>query len=52
MALTDAQFARIAPQLPPPSGHTTLPPRQVLEAWFYVLEHGCTWRRLPARFGN
>ena len=25
---------------------------KVLNAIFYVAEHGCKWRGLPARFGN
>ncbi len=52
MELTDAQYARIAPYLPTPSGHTKLGHRQVLNALLFVAENGCKWRSLPASFGN
>ena len=52
MELTDAQYARIEPLLPTPRGSLTIPPRQVLNALFYVAKEGCTWRGLPAEFGN
>ena len=51
MELTDAQYARIAPLLPKPRGKLTIPERQVLNALFYLAEHGCKWRGLPERFG-
>ena len=51
MELTDAQYERIAPYLPQPSGHTKLPHRQVLNALLYVAEQGCKWRALPESFG-
>ena len=41
MELTDAQYARIAPLLPKPRGKLTIPERQVLNALFYLAEHGC-----------
>ena len=50
--LPDAQYARIAPLLPPPSNHLKIPHRQVFDAWLYVLAQGCTWRGLPGEFGN
>ena len=52
MELTQAQYDRIAPQLPVQRGHVSLSNRQVLNAMLYVAEHGCKWRGVPARFGN
>ena len=52
MQLTDAQFERIAPYLPRPSGHTKVGQRQVLDALLYLAKEGCSWRALPERFGN
>ena len=52
MELTDAQYARIEPLLPTPRGSLQIPPRQVLNALLYVAKEGCTWRGLPAEFGN
>ena len=50
--LTDAQYARVAPLLPPPSNPLKIPHHQVLDAWLYVLAQGCTWRGLPGKVGN
>ena len=50
--LSDAQYVRLQPLLPPPSNHLKIPHRQVLDAWLYVLYQGCTWRGLPREFGN
>ena len=52
MELTEAQYQRIAPYLPVQRGNVRLSNRQLLNAILYVAEHGCKWRRLPARFGN
>ena len=52
MELTQAQYERIAPHLPVQRGNVSLSTQQVLNAILYVAEHGCKWRRLPARFGN
>ena len=52
MELTQAQYERIAPHLPVQRGNVSLSNQQVLNAILYVAEHGCKWRRLPARFGN
>ena len=52
MQLTDAQFERIAPYLPRPSGHTKVGQRQVVDALLYLAKEGCSWRALPERFGN
>ncbi len=52
MTLTDAQYERVAPLLPTPRGKLTIPPRQVLDALFYIAKEGCTWRGLPTEFGH
>ena len=52
MELTDAQYERIAPLLPRPRGSLLIPHRQALNALLYVAKEGCTWRGLPAHFGN
>lgn len=51
---TAAQWALIAPHLPPPCeiGRTrTNDPREVLNAIAYVLREGCRWRAVPHDFG-
>ena len=50
--LSDAQYARLQPLLPPPSNHLKIPHRQVLDAWLNVLYQGCTWRGLRREFGT
>ena len=50
--LSDAQYARLEPLLPPPGNHLKIPHRHVLDAWLYVYYQGCTWRGLPREFGN
>lgn len=51
--LTDAQWALIAPLLPPPC-HTgrkrTIDRRELLNALFYLDKTGCQWRALPHDF--
>ena len=51
--LSDAEWARIEPHLPVPKavGRPRLhPPREILNAIFYVLRSGCAWRLLPHDF--
>ncbi len=51
--LTDAQWALLAPLIPPakPGGrHRTVNIREVLNAIFYLLRSGCQWRMLPREF--
>ncbi len=48
--LTDAQWARLAPLIPParPGGrHRSVDIREVLNAIFYRTKTGCQWRNLP-----
>ncbi len=52
MEITQAQYESIASVLPIQRGNVKLSNLQVLNAILYVVEHGCTWRGLPARFGN
>src|SRR5882757_2688046 len=51
--LTDAQWAQIAPHLPPEPGGgrpRKTDPRDVLDAILYILRTGCQWRYLPIDF--
>ncbi|HEX9412746.1 MAG TPA: transposase, partial [Ktedonobacterales bacterium] len=51
--LSDAEFAYLGPLLPPPRspGRPRVhPPREILNAIFYVLRSGCAWRLLPHEF--
>ena len=51
--LTDAQWARLAPLLPPakPGGHPrTVDLREVVNGILYLLREGCRWRALPHEF--
>jgi putative transposase len=51
--LTAAEWALIAPALPPPAAHgrpRTTDLRAVVEALFYLLATGCQWRALPREF--
>jgi putative transposase len=48
--LTDAQWARLAPLLPPAKGGgrpRTVDLREVMNGILYRLREGCTWRALP-----
>ena len=52
--LTDEQFAKLAPLLPPEKPATGRPNgdhRTVVEGICWVLRTGAPWRDLPARFG-
>lgn len=52
MKITEAQYARIAQCLPVQRGNVSMSNLHVLNAILYVIEHGCTWRELPERFGR
>src|SRR3972149_362579 len=43
MEITEAQYLRIAPSLPRQRGNVRISNRQVLNALWYVAEHGCKW---------
>src|SRR5215217_5264508 len=51
--LSDAEWTRIESHLPVPKAAgrpRTHPPREILNAIFYVLRSGCAWRLLPHDF--
>ena len=51
--LPDAEWALLAPLLPPPSPcgrPREWPARLIADAAFYVLRSGCAWRMLPREF--
>ncbi len=51
--LSDAEWSRLRSYLPTPKAGErprTHSPRDVLDAIFYVLKSGCTWRLLPHDF--
>ncbi len=53
--LTDAQWAVLAPLIPPPKRGgrpRTLDMRQVVNAIFYINRAGCQWRMLPREYPN
>ncbi len=52
MQLRQAQFERVVHCLPIPRRKHTIDNLTVLNAVLYVLENGCKWRALPAKFGN
>lgn len=52
--LSDAQWARLAPLLPPPKrrGRPRADDRQTLNGILYILRTGCRWQDLPRRYGS
>jgi len=53
-AMSDAQWARLAPLLPPRTGHVGKPAhdhRPILNGILWKLRTGAPWRDLPARSG-
>lgn len=51
--LSDAQWALVAPHIPPPKPGgrpRTTDMRRVFEACLYVVKTGCQWRQLPSDF--
>lgn len=52
MELTEAQYERIAPELPKQRGNVRISNLTLLNALLYVAEHGCKWRGLPKHFGD
>jgi transposase len=54
LELTDEQWARISPLLPPQKpviGRPMLDHRQIVGGMLWVAGTGTSWRRLPAEFG-
>jgi len=52
--LTDDQWARVSPLLPPQRPPVGRPPedhRTILAGMLWVVRTGATWRELPATFG-
>lgn len=52
--LTDAQWERLVPLLPPqqlPMGRPYLPHRRIVEAIVWLARTGAPWRDLPREFG-
>lgn len=52
--LTDEQWEKIQPMLPPPA-HTGRPradDRSTINGIFYVLSNRCRWRDIPKRYGS
>ena len=52
MELTQEQYERIADAFPKQRGNVVVSNLDALNGILYVLEHGCKWRALPARFGK
>ena len=53
--LTDAQWEKLQPLLPPQKPRTGRPAkdhRTVLDGILWVLRTGCPWRALPERYGS
>ena len=51
--LTDAQWKRIEPLVPKPKAGgrpASVDRREIINAIFYVVRNGCTWRALPHDF--
>ena len=51
MEITESQFEKIKHVLPRPRGNVKHDPLVLLNGMLYMLENGCKWRALPARFG-
>ena len=51
--LTDEQWERIRPLLPPPArtGRPRADDRKVLNGILYVLRTGCAWKEMPRKYG-
>ncbi len=50
--MSEAEFALIAPLLPPPRrrGRKPTDPQAIINALFYMIRGGCPWRYLPKDF--
>ena len=52
MKLNNNQYQEIADCFPRQRGNVSMDNLSVLNAFLYVAENGCKWRRLPSYFGN
>jgi transposase len=53
--VTELQWVRVAPLLPPPYSGIGRPPldhRTMLEGMLWIVQRGASWRELPERFGK
>lgn len=53
--VTDAQWARLEPLLPPEkpwTGHPNLPHRSIINGILWIKRTGAPWRDIPERYGN
>lgn len=53
-AVSDAQWALVAPHLPPPKrrGRPRADDRRIFEGILWMLREGARWEALPARYGS
>lgn len=51
MELTEEQFENIRPLLPLPRGSLKYDARVAVNGMLHMMDQGCKWRALPARFG-
>jgi transposase len=52
--LTDAQWRRLEPYLPPEkpwTGHPNAPHQRIINGILWILRTGAPWRDLPERYG-
>jgi transposase len=52
MKLNNSQYQEIADCFPRQRGNVSMDNLSVLNAFLYVAENGCKWRRLPSNHGN
>ena len=52
MKLNIIQYQEIADCFPRQRGNVSMDNLSVLNAFLYVAENGCKWRRLPTNYGN
>ena len=52
MELNYSQYQEIADCFPRQRGNVSMDNLSILNAFLYVAENGCKWRRLPSHYGN
>ena len=52
MELNYSQYQEIADCFPHQRGNVSMDNLSILNAFLYVAENGCKWRRLPSNYGN